>query len=144
MSKPSFLDRKRSRRIAMQALYGWLLTKNSPSVIEKHILEEHEKDSFDREYFHTVLFDVIEQVDELEVLMTPYLSRALNELGYVEHAVLLISTYELQSRPEIPYKVVINEALELSKSFGAQESHKFVNGVLDKMAKDLRKGEFNT
>lgn len=98
MSKPSFADRKRARRIAMQALYSWLLSKNTANDIETYSLAEHAQDSFDREYFKILLFSVIEQAETLNELLAPNLSRAVDELDYIEHAILWIAAYELQSR----------------------------------------------
>ncbi len=142
MSKQSpFLPRKRARRFALQTLYGWLLSENDLRDIEKHALIEHADVDFDRDYFLLLLHEVPRQTHDLDLLMTPYLSRKLEDLGPIELTILRISIYELKERPEIPYKVIINEGLELAKTFASSDSHKFVNGVLDKVARDLRKTE---
>lgn len=139
MNKPPLLSRKKARRFALQALYSWLVSGNDLHKIEHYFLTVHEADSFDKEYFHTLLFDVAKQAHELDEQMKPYLNRGVEELDYIEHSILRLSLYELKERPEIPYRVVINEALELAKAFGATESYKFINGVLDKMGKEIKK-----
>lgn len=136
MSKPPLLSRKKARRLALQALYSWLVSENDINTVERYFLVQHENESFDKEYFHTVLFEVAKQAETLDEQMKPYLSRRIDELDYIEHSLLRLALYELKDRPEIPYRVVINEALELAKTFGAAESYKFINGVLDKMLKD--------
>lgn len=140
--KPSFVGRKKARRYAMQALYGWDLSQNSLSEVENHVLLEHAEEDFDRDYLQVLLHEVPEQLNDIESLMSPYLSRKIEELGIIELTILRISVYELKSRLDIPYRVVINEALELAKTFASPDSHKFVNGVLDKIAKRLRISEF--
>lgn len=140
-AKPAFGNRKMARRYALQALYGWALSDNTLTDIENHVLLEHSEDKFDRAYFSTLLHEIPKQVATLDSLMSPYLSRKLEDVSPIELTVLRISVYELKERLDVPYKVVINEALELAKTFGSQDSHKFVNGVLDKVAKDLRGAE---
>lgn len=145
MNKPqksSIVGRKKSRRLALQALYGWSLTQNSIHDIEAHIFETHAGEKFDKEYFRELLHAIPEHHIFLEQLLTPFLSRKVEELDLIELNVLRIAAFELRDRIEIPYRVVINEALELTKTFGATESFKFVNGVLDKLARDIRKSEF--
>ena len=143
MDKPSFSNRKKARRYALQALYGWAVSQNPLSEIEKHVLLEHPAEEFDKEYFCQLLYEVPKNIETLETLMSPYLTRKLEDLGLIELTILRISVYELQERIDIPYRVVINEALELAKTFAAPDSHKFVNGVLDKVAKQLRATEFS-
>lgn len=139
--KISFAGRKKARCYALQALYGWMLSENPLTDIEKHVLSDHEKEDFDREYFHILLHKVPEKVTELESIMRPYLSRKLEEVGPIELTILRISVYELKELPAIPYKVIINEALELAKKFGSSDSHKFINGILDKVTKEIRSAE---
>jgi transcription antitermination protein NusB len=141
MSKPIFTGRKKARRYALQALYGWLLSGNDLADIEAHTLLEHGDDAFDREYFQSLLHDVPSNLGDIEQTFAPHLSRKLQELDPIELTILRIATYELMFRQDIPYRVVINEALELAKGFGATESYKFVNGVLDKLARVLRSNE---
>ncbi len=139
--KPSFVGRKKARRYALQALYGWTLSDNALSDIEAHTLAEHPEDQFDLEYFHALLHGVPANLSDIDAIFSPFLSRDLESLGPIELTILRISVYELKERLDIPYKVVINEALELAKTFGSADSHKFVNGVLDKVARILRKNE---
>lgn len=139
--KPMFSGRKKARRYVLQSLYGWMLTDNALADIEKHALSEHANEEFDREYFQNLLYEIPKHITELETLMTPFLSRKLEDVSPIELTVLRIAVYELKERIDIPYRVVINEALELAKTFGAIDSHKFVNGVLDKVARQLRAAE---
>ncbi len=144
MNKKIFFgQRKKARRYALQALYGWALSDNALSDIEQHVLIEHAEEQFDKDYFTVLLYEVPKKVSELDVLMSPYLSRKLEDVGPIELTILRISIYELKERLDIPYRVVINEALELAKTFGAADSHKFVNGVLDKVAQALRAAEWH-
>lgn len=135
--------RKKARRLAMQSLYSWHISKNELYDIETHTLLEHADAVFDQEYYKQLLYEVPKHLSDISEALKPYLSRPLHELDPVELAVLRIAAFELLYRPEIPYKVVINEALELVKTFGATESHKFVNGVLDKVARLLRTAEMS-
>lgn len=140
--KPSFSGRRKARRYALQALYGWALSGNALSDIEQHVLMEHPTEEFDREYFQMLLHQIPAEIAALETIMSPYLSRPFSDLDTIELTILRIGVYELKERLDIPYKVVINEGLELAKKFGSADSHKFVNGVLDKVARVLRKTEF--
>lgn len=139
--KPAFLGRKKARRYALQALYGWMLSHNELSDIEAHTLMEHPDEDFDQEYFKTLLYEIPKHRESLEDAFAPYLSRKVADLDPIEITILRIAAFELIHRVDIPYKVVINEALDLAKTFGAVDSHKFVNGVLDKMARQVRKNE---
>ena len=130
--------RKRARRAAVQALYQWSLTQHDIGTIERQFEEEHSGSKTDMEYFGELLHQVAARLDELEAAFTPYLDRPVDELGPVERAILRMATYELAHRLDVPYRVVINEAVDLAKIFGAQDSHKYINGVLDKVAQDLR------
>ena len=141
MSKINFAARKKARRFVLQALYSWELTQNPLKDIEEFTLSQHAEEKFDKEYFLTLLHAIPPRVSELDGFMEPYLSRKLEELGPVEISLLRLAGYELKERLEIPYRVIINEALVLCKTFGANESYKFVNGVLDKMAREVRKIE---
>ncbi len=139
--KPSFTGRRKARRYALQALYSWVLSENALSDIETHFLVEHAAEAFDREYFQTLLHEVPRHIEILETTMSPYLSRQFADLDPIELTILRISIYELKERLDVPYRVIINEGLELAKAFGSADSHKFVNGVLDKVARELRKTE---
>ena len=130
--------RRRARECAVQALYSWQLSKNDIADIELQFLSEQDVKDVDITYFRELLTGVAMQADKLDALMAPYLSRQLDELGQVERAILRLAMFELSKRDDVPYKVAINEAIELAKVFGAEDSHKFVNGVLDKAAPAVR------
>ncbi|MDR0934515.1 MAG: transcription antitermination factor NusB [Burkholderiaceae bacterium] len=130
--------RHRSREFALQALYQWLLNQDDAAVIIEHIRQAHGFTKADTDHFIALVSGAIGQADSLRDAIRPHLDRPLEELSPVEHATLLIGAHELAAHPEIPYRVVINEAVELSKSFGGVDGHKFVNGVLDKLAARLR------
>ena len=139
MNKPGFFKaRKKARRYALQSLYGWIFSQNDIREIETFVFLEHSDDEFDREYFSLLLHEIPKQITTLDTIMTPYLSRPLEDVGPIELTILRIAIYELKERLDVPYKVVINEALELAKAFASPDSHKFVNGVIDKVAKIIR------
>ena len=133
--------RRRSREFALQGLYQWLLSKESPAAVLEHIAEQEGFAKCDRVFFDTLLHGCIEQAPALNAVLTRHVDRKVSQLSPVEHAALLIGSYELMHCPEVPYRVVINEGVELAKSFGGTDGHKFVNGVLDRCAADLRPGE---
>ena len=134
-------DRSRARRYAVQALYEWQVSGNLPKEIEQQFLIEHHARKFDRAYFNELLQGITEQVEELDVEISPLTDRPYNEIGIVEKAVLRLGCFELKNRIDIPYRVVINEAIELSKTFGADKAHSFVNATMDKLATTLREAE---
>ncbi|MBL0038166.1 MAG: NusB antitermination factor [Candidatus Nitrotoga sp. CP45] len=131
-------SRRRSRELALQGIYQWRLTSDDQEQIEKQILAEKGMGRCDVEFFSKLLRGVLTQHAELETVVATHLDRALDELSPVEFSVLMIGVYELTFHPEIPYRVVINEAVELAKTFGGTDGHKFVNGVLDKVAAQVR------
>ncbi|EHD22752.1 MULTISPECIES: transcription antitermination factor NusB [Brenneria] len=133
--------RRRARECAVQALYSWQLSNNDIADIEHQFLSEQDVKDVDITYFRELLAGVATQAETLDRLMAPFLSRQLDELGQVERAILRLAIFELSKRDDVPYKVAINEAIELAKVFGAEDSHKFVNGVLDKAAPSVRKGK---
>ena len=130
--------RHRSREFALQGLYEWLLNRDDAPVIIEHIRQAHGFDKADTGHFVTLLSGSIHQADKLREELAPHIDRPLEELSPVEHAILLLGAFELSNHIEIPYRVVINEAVELTISFGGIDGHKFVNGVLDKLAAKLR------
>ncbi|MDR3430822.1 MAG: transcription antitermination factor NusB [Rouxiella aceris] len=130
--------RRRARECAVQALYSWQLSKNDIADVELQFLTEQDVKDVDITYFRELLSGVATSADQLDALMAPYLSRQLEELGQVERAILRLALFELSKRQDVPYKVAINEAIELAKTFGAEDSHKFVNGVLDKAGPHIR------
>lgn len=133
--------RHRAREFALQGLYQWLLNNEDVGAIEAHIREAHGFDKADAEHFDALLYGAIKDAEPLREGLAPLIDRSIKELSPVEHAALLIGAYELQNHLEIPYKVVINEAVELTKSFGGIDGHKYVNGVLDKFALRTRETE---
>lgn len=130
--------RHRAREFALQGLYQWLLNNEDAGVIDAHIREAHGFEKSDTEHFNALLHGTIQQADALRAGLAPMIDRPIDQLSPVEHAALLIGAYELRNHIEIPYKVVINEAVELTKSFGGIDGHKYVNGVLDKFAATAR------
>jgi N utilization substance protein B len=134
-------SRHEARRAAVQALYQWQLTRQSPSEIEQQFGLGHDLDRADRDYFHQLLSQIPLHQHELDGRLTPHLDRALEEVDPVERAILRIGAYEFEFQPEVPYKVVLDEAVELAKMFGAEHGHRYVNAVLDKVAQDLRAAE---
>ncbi|HEX7643973.1 MAG TPA: transcription antitermination factor NusB [Burkholderiaceae bacterium] len=133
--------RHRAREFALQGIYEWLLNKEDAGAIEAHIREAHGFDKADAEHFDSLLHGALKDVAQLRTDLAPLIDRPMDLLSPVEHAALLIGAYELKNHLEIPYKVVINEAVELTKSFGGIDGHKYVNGVLDKLAAKVRSVE---
>lgn len=137
--------RRRAREFALQGVYGWLLrgdtAQQETGAIDADIRAEEGFSEADATWFKTLLHGVFREAPGLRERFVPYIDRPLAELSPVEHGVLLIGSYELVHHQEVPYKVAINEAVELAKSFGGTDGFKFVNGVLDKIALDVRPAE---
>ena len=133
--------RKRARNLALQALYAWQMSGNDIQQVELSIATTNDMKKVDMEYFQAILSGVTTDVEELDKVYKPYLGRLPEELDPIEKAIMRLATYELTDRLDTPFKVVINESIELAKSYGAEESHKFINGALDKAVKTLRKNE---
>ena len=125
----------------MQALYSWQLTKDHPKNILASFREDEEHASADAEYFRELLMGVTARVAQLDAALEPVIGRPLEQLDPIEHALLWVGTWELSERLEVPYRVVINEAVSLAKKYGAEQSHRFINGVLDTLARQLRSAE---
>ena len=136
--------RSQARGLAVQALYQWQVTGQDVGDIVNQFLVEHPNRKFEIEYFRDLVSGVATQLNRLDAALQPYLDRAVEQVDLVERAVLRLGAYELAAHPEIPYRVVINEAVELAKTFGAEQGHRYVNGVLDKVASDLRAVETKT
>jgi N utilization substance protein B len=130
-----------ARRLAVQALYRWQLNAGSWQELQQEFSADGDMKRADQDYFQTLIQSVCEGREALDNALTPYLDRKPERLDPVEHAVLLVGMYELQQQPDVPFRVVINEAVSLSKRFGATDGHKFVNGVLDRAARSLRTAE---
>ncbi len=136
-TKPGVAQRRKARRLVLQALYQWQLSEGELTDIENQFRAEYSGKT-DWNYFHDVFMAIPVQIDELKALLSPLLDREYKALDPVERAILLIGTFELKNRIDIPYRVVINECIELAKSFGASESHRYVNGILDRLVTELR------
>ncbi len=130
--------RSQARRCAVQALYQWQLTGADVAEVAAQILEEKDVKKVDSSYFRGLLSGVVKQVNKMDELLMPALDRSIKSLDPVELAIMRMGAYELQYNIDVPYRVVINEAVELAKTFGADQGHKYVNGVLDKLAVTLR------
>lgn len=130
--------RRKARILALQAIYSWQLSGNAIATVEQHMLLENDIAKMDVEYFKDLARGVSVHHEQLDEILMPHLARPFEDLDMVEKAILRLSGYELKFREDVPYKVAINESIELAKLFGAEDSHKFVNGVLDKAVKDLR------
>ncbi|HJU70440.1 MAG TPA: transcription antitermination factor NusB [Paucimonas sp.] len=135
--------RHRAREFALQGLYQWLLNNEDAGAVEAHIREAHGFDKADAAHFDALLHGAIRDATALRSELASLVDRPIGQLSPVELAALLIGAYELKNHIEIPYKVVINEAVELTKSFGGVDGHKYVNGVLDKLAVQVRQAEIN-
>jgi len=139
MIKPK--HRQRARRMVLQALYQWQISGNAMEDIEANILLENEEKTFDREYLKQFLQGIPEELTETDNLFKDFLDRSFEDVTPIELAILRMGVYELKYRLDVPYKVVLNEAVELCKTFGASESHKYINGVLHKVAEVCRQEE---
>jgi transcription antitermination protein NusB len=133
--------RRRSRELALQGLYQWQIGKQDPAEIDANLREQDEFGKADAPHLDALLHGCIQQHAMLDPLFADFLDRPLHELSPIEHAILWIGTFELKQCLDIPYKVVINESVELAKSFGGTDGHKYVNGILDQTAQQLRPGE---
>lgn len=133
--------RHRAREFALQGLYQWLLSQDSTATIQSHIRQAHGFDKADAAHFDELVSGTIRSAEQLRAQLASFLDRPMAELSPIEHAILLLGAYEMSFHPEIPYRVVINEAVELAKSFGGIDGHKYVNGVLDKLAPQVRAPE---
>ena len=138
---PAKSQRRRSRELAVQGLYEWLLSGSDAATIDGHMREHEGFDKCDSAHFDALLHGCIAEAADLDAVLARHVDRKTSALSPVEHGVLLIGAYELMHCIDIPYKVAINEAVELAKAFGGTDGHKYVNGVLDKAAADLRPAE---
>lgn len=133
--------RKQARVLALQALYSYLMSGNDMQQVELSIATTNDMSKVDMTYFQAILKGISDDVAAIDKAYKPYLGRLPEELDPIEKSIMRLATYELLERLDTPFKVVINEAIELAKTFGAEESHKFINGALDKAVKTLRKDE---
>lgn len=133
--------RRKARELAVQAVYSWQLSQNSVTDIEANFLIENSARRFDIPYFQQLFRGVTGRAEELDLTISPHVDRPIKDVDHVEKAILRVAVYELIDCKDVPYRVVINEAIELAKSFAADDSHKFVNGALDKAVKLIRPEE---
>ncbi|MFK7976185.1 MAG: transcription antitermination factor NusB [Halioglobus sp.] len=138
---PLGAQRRKARHYAMQALYQWRMAGAALNVIEAEFRAEYDFKNVDLEYFQALLHEVPQHATVLDQELLPLLDRSVEELDPIEHTLLRMGLFELTHRIDVPYKVVINEAVALAKKFGATDGHKYINGVLDKAAHSLRKVE---
>lgn len=137
--KPS--PRRKARELAVQAVYSWQLSNNNVAEIELNFLTENSARRFDIPYFQQLFRGISAQISSIDEKISPHVDRPLKDVDPVEKAILRVAVFELSECLDVPYRVIINEAIELAKSFGADDSHKFVNGVLDKVIKLVRPNE---
>lgn len=134
-------SRHKARQCAVQALYQWQLTGQEVADIDRQFIEEHEMKGVKVDYFQELLHQVLLHLHELDDHMAPLLDRPVQEVDPVERAILRLGIYELKFRLDVPYRVVINEGVELAKTFGAEHGHKYVNSILDGVARQVRAAE---
>ena len=143
--RPDGIDpvaRSRSRRRALQAIYAWQINGANERDLIAQFAHEQAHEIADLEYFEDLVRGVLRHVGELDAALAGHLDRGVDEVDAIERAALRIAAYELTHRPDVPYRVVINEAVELAKSYGGTDGHRYVNGVLDKLAAQVRSAEF--
>jgi N utilization substance protein B len=133
--------RRRAREVALQGLYEWLISGSDAGVVDAHMREQADFDKCDAAHFDALLHGCIAEAAEIDALLAKHVDRPTVQLSPIEHGVLMIGVYELKHCISIPYKVAINEAVELAKGYGGTDGHKYVNGVLDKAAAELREVE---
>ena len=139
--QPKAGDRRRARALAMQGLYQRHFSKSSITDIESEFIVDNDMSKVDTAYFRDLLRGVHREQAELDRLLEPFLDRPIHEVDAIELAIVRLGTYELKYRLDVPYKVVINEGIEMAKKFGGTEGHKFVNSLLDKLSHRLRLAE---
>ena len=135
--------RRRARELALQGLYQWLISGASVGTIDSHMREQADFAKCDSVHFDALVHGCIDEAADIDAVLAKHVDRKTSLLSPIEHAVLMIGVYELRHCIDVPYKVVINEAVELAKSFGGTDGHKYVNGVLDKACAELRPVEVN-
>ena len=141
---PAKSARRRSRELAVQGVYQWRLTGEDSAQIEKQIREGSGSGRYDVEFFKALLLGTLLQRVSLEKLVGAHIDRPMHELSPIEFSILLLGAYEFTHHVEIPYRVIINESVELTKTFGGTDGHKYVNGVLDKLAAQIRLAEIQS
>lgn len=134
-------QRRKARHFALQGLYQWSMTQANLAEIEAEFRVDNDFSHVDGDYYHALLTGVVERAEALDHSFASLLDRPLDELDPVERALLRMGAFELQERIDVPYRVVINEAVALAKKFGATDSFRYVNGVLDRLAREYRQVE---
>ena len=134
-------NRHNARKAAVQALYQWDLTKQDAAEIETQFSQIHDMQNVDKKFLREIMSEVPKVEAELEQVITPFIGREFTSLDPVERAILRLGAYELSYRSDVPTRVVMNEMIELAKTFGSDHSYKFINGVMDKLGKNLRKAD---
>ena len=135
------MSRRKARELAMQAIYQWQLNDMILIDLVKQYLESNADKKVDFKHFEEIVTAAVNHTPELDAVLKPFLDRDIDKLDPVELAILRLSAFELKNRPDIPYRVVINEGVMLAKKYGAQGGHKYINGILDKLATQLRTAE---
>lgn len=135
VKKPS--ARRRARECVVQALYSWAVSGNNAEQVELAFVMDQDLDGVDKTYFRKLFRQTVSNIETIDFTIEPYIDRGFDELDPIEKAILRLAVYELRFELDVPYKVVINEAIEVAKVFGADDSHKYINGVLDKIAPAL-------
>ncbi|WP_218352694.1 transcription antitermination factor NusB [Alteromonas lipotrueiana] len=133
--------RRKARELAVQGIYSWQMSKNDIAQVELTLATSNNMHQVDMVYFQALLRGVAHDASRLDAAIKPYLGRLPEELDPIEKAIIRVATYEMVERMDVPYRVIINEAIELAKVFGAEDSHKFVNGALDKAVRKFRESE---
>lgn len=141
MNKEAIQGKRRARKLLVQALYQWYMSGTEITEVDAQFQANNNMQRVDIAYYQKILYGVPKEIVALEKIMTPFLDRAFKELNPIELAVLCLSTYELLYCLDIPYKVILDEAVLLTKEYGSQDGHKYVNGVLHHIAKNVRKHE---
>ncbi len=143
MANLAIKGKRRARKMALQAYYQWLMAPCDMYDIEAQFLAINDSSKIDTEYFHRLLHGVVDHLEEIEASLTPFLDRPINELNPIERSVLRLSAYELCYVIELPVRVILDEAVSLTKEFGSQDGYKYVNGVLNNLARKVRAFELN-
>ena len=143
MDKETIQGKRRARKLALQALYQWHMSGSSLLEIDDQFCTFNNMERVDTDYFCGLLYGVAKECTEIDTAFAPFLDRPVHELNPIEWTILRLSTYELMHCLEIPYRVVLDEAVTLAKAFGSQDGHRYVNGVLHNLAKQIRAVEFN-
>lgn len=132
------ITRSNARKAAVQALYQWQMTGQGLAEIEKQFGDEERLKNVQKSYFRDLLTGIMDNLESIDVAMTGFVDRPVDSIDPVERAILRLGVYELLHHPELPYRVVLNESINLAKCFGADGSHKYINGILDKVAQEKR------